>query len=82
MTDLQLYKHIVEYCSEIHKDGLCFVDPYNYQDFVEGLEINDSEQGFEAYISTDGTLCFNIDDISHMINDFDTFKEELLKESI
>lgn len=82
MTDLQLYKHIVEYCSEIHKDGMCFVDPYRYEDFVKGLDLYDCEQGFDAHICAGGSIAFYIDDISHMIDDFDTFKEELLKEAI
>lgn len=81
MTDLHLYNHIIKYCSEIHKDGMCFVSPYNYEDFVKGLEINDSEQGFEAYVSTDGTFCFSIDSISHMMDDFDSFKDELLEKA-
>ena len=43
MTDIQLYQHCEKYIHEIHKfDGMCFVEPYDYQEFVQGLDIQDS----------------------------------------
>ena len=58
MTDIQLYQHCEEYIHEVHKfDGMCFVEPYNYQEFVQGLDIQDSESGFDAYVSSGSMSC-------------------------
>ena len=44
MTDIELYNHFEEYVTEVHSDGMCFVEPYHYKDFVAGLNINDTDQ--------------------------------------
>lgn len=80
MTDLELYVHFNKYVFEVHKDGHCFVRRFDYDDFTKFLPINDAEEGFEAYITSDGVLCFNIDDVSHFFDDFETFKETFLKQ--
>ena len=79
MSDVELYAHFSEYVSEVHKDGMCFVEPYNYADFVEGLNIRDTEQGFDAYISSGGVLCFDIDETEYFFDDFESFKETFIK---
>ena len=79
MTDVELYAHFSEYVTEVHKDGMCFVEPYHYVDFVSGLDIRDCEQGFDAFISTNGTLCFNIDDVEYFFDEFDVFKEAFIE---
>ena len=79
MTDIQLYQHCEEYIHEVHKfDGMCFVEPYNYQEFVQGLDIQDSESGFDAYVSSGGTLCFKIDELEPFFKDFDAFREAFI----
>ena len=78
MTDIELYTHLEEYVTEVHSDGMCFVEPYHYQDFVTGLNINDSEQGFYAYVSTGGVLCFDIDVIEYLCDDFESFKKTFI----
>lgn len=80
MTDLELYVHFNKYVFEMHKDGNCFVYPFNYGDFTKCLPIDDAENGFEAYITSDGVLCFNINDVSQFFDDFETFKKTLMKE--
>lgn len=80
MTDLELYVHFNKYVFEVHKDGICFVRCYDYNDFVKDLPINDAEEGFDAFITCNGNLCFNIDDVSHFFEDFETFKETFMKE--
>ena len=82
MNDIQLYKHIKEYCFEIHKDGKCFVYPHNYEEFVKGLDIRDSEYGINAFICSGGDLAFDIDELEYFANDFDALKEEVLKEAV
>lgn len=79
MTDLELYAHLGKYVSECHEDGVCFVEPYDYEDFAKGLPITDSEDIIDAHISTGGTLCFNIDEFEWMCEDFDTFKQVFIK---
>ena len=79
MSDIQLYRHCEEYIHEVHKfDGMCFVEPYNYQEFVQGLDIQDSESGFDAYVSSGGTLCFKIDELEPFFSDFDSFREAFI----
>ena len=78
MTDIELYTHFEEYVTEVHSDGMCFVEPYHYQDFVAGLNINDTEQGFDAYVSTGGVLCFDIDVIECRCDDFERFKKTFI----
>lgn len=80
MTDLELYVHFNKYVFEVHEDGICFIIPSNYENFVLELPLIDSERGFKAYVTSDGYLCFNIDDVSHFFDDFETFKEIFLKE--
>lgn len=79
MRDVELYAHFSEYVTEVHKDGMCFVEPYHYADFVEGLKIQDTEQGFDAFISTNGVLCFDIDETEYFFDDFEVFKETFIK---
>ena len=79
MTDLHLYLLIEKYSSEVHEDGVVFIPPYNYLDFVKELGIKDSYKGFDAYISTDGNLCFKLDNISHITEDFDDFKKWIIE---
>lgn len=79
LSDLELYQHFVDYVDEVHEDGTCFVARYNYEHFVLKLPLIDSEQGFEAYVTTYGTLCFNIDDMEHFFDDFKTFKDVFMK---
>lgn len=72
MTDLELYVHFKKYVFEVHKDGICFVYPFDYNDFTKCLPINDAEEGFDAVITTDGVLCFDmarfiIDNIAYNI---------------
>ena len=79
MTDIQLYQHCEKYIHEVHKfDCMCFVEPYDYQEFVRGLDIQDSESGFDAYVSSGGTLCFEIDELEPFFNDFDAFREAFI----
>lgn len=78
-TDIELYTLLEDYVSEVHNDGMCFVEPYNYADFVEGLDIKDCEQGFDAYVTTGGVLCFNIDELEYFFDDFETVKEKFLE---
>ena len=65
---------------EVHKDGNCFVRSFDYYDFVKKLPINDAERNFDAVITSNGNLCFDIDDVSHFFEDFETFKETFMKE--
>lgn len=78
MTDIEIYSHFEEYVTEVHSDGMCFVEPYHYKDFVAGLNINDTEQGFDAYVSTGGVLCFDIDVIECRCDDFESFKKTFI----
>lgn len=79
MTDLHLYFIIEKYSSEVHEDGVVFIPSYNYLDFVEELGIKDSYKGFDAHISTNGNLCFKLDDISHLTEDFGDFKKRVIE---
>ena len=79
MTDLHLYLIIEKYSSEVHEDGVVFIPPYNYLDFVKELGIKDSYKGFDAYVSTNGNLCFKLDDISHLTEDFGDFKKRVIE---
>ena len=79
MTDLHLYLIIEKYSSEVHEDGVVFIPPYNYLDFVKELGIKDSYKGFDAHISANGNLCFKLDNISHITEDFDDFKKWIIE---
>lgn len=79
MTDLHLYLLIEKCSSEVHEDGVVFIPPYNYLDFVKELDIKESCKGFDAYVSTNGCLCFKLDDISHLTEDFNDFKKRVIK---
>ena len=76
---LHLYLIIEKYSSEVHEDGVVFIPPYNYLDFVKELGIKDSYKGFDAHISTNGDLCFKLDDISHLTEDFGDFKKRVIE---
>lgn len=78
MTDIELCTRFEEYVTGVHSDGMRFVEPYHYRDFVTGLNINDSEQGFDAYVSTGGNLCFDIDVIECRCDDFESFKKTFI----
>ena len=65
-----MYAHFDECVCEVHKDGKCFVMPYEYEKFVAGLNIKDCEQGFEAFVSVGGVFCFDIDDMEFFFDDF------------
>lgn len=81
MIDLELYAHFSKFVYEVHKDdGICFVLRCDYDNFTKGLPIDDSEKGFEAFITSNGDLCFNIDDVSHFFDDFETFKKTFMEE--
>ena len=70
---------IEKYSSEVHEDGVVFIPPYNYLDFVKELGIKDSYKGFDAHVSTNGYLCFKLDDISHLTEDFGDFKKRVIE---
>lgn len=82
MTDLELYVHFNKYVFEVRKDGYCFVRRFDYNDFTKYLPINSIKEGFDAVITFDGNLCFDIDDVSHFFDDFETFKETFMKEKV
>ena len=77
MTDLELYAHLEKYVSECHEDGVCFVEPYNYDRFVKKLQIR--ETPIDTKITIGGILCFDIDEFEWMCEDFDTFKRVFIK---
>ena len=79
LSDLELYQHFVDYVDEVHKDGTCFVNSFDYENFVLKLAIEDSEEGFEAYVTHHGDICFNIDDMEHFFDDFETFKDLFMR---
>lgn len=80
MSDLELYQHFVDYVFEVHRDGNCFVRRFDYDAFTKCLPINDAEDYFDAVITSDGDLCFNIEDVLHFFDDFDTFKDLFMRQ--
>ena len=80
LSDLELYQHFIDCVDEVHEDGTCFVNSFDYENFVLGLAIEDSEQGFEAFVTHHGDICFNIDDMMHFFDDFETFKDLFMRQ--
>lgn len=75
MSDLDLYRLILRYCSEYHEDGIFFIAPWDLKDFVQYLGIKDSENGVPATITTDGFLAVDT-------HEFESWFEEDIEEII
>lgn len=78
----EYYNAIDNYVYEIHDDGKLFVQPFNYCDFVSVFEINDAEQGFDAYVATDGMLVVDIKIFENRVEDYDLFKQVVLSKAL
>lgn len=79
LSDMELYQHFVDYVDYADEGGICFVTRSEYEHFVSKLPLIDSDHGFDAHVTTYGELCFDIDNVAHFFDDFETFKDLFLK---
>ena len=78
MTELELYKIVKDNVFELHDDGLMFICPFNYEDFIKNIDI-DSESRINCVICSKGCLCIDIHEFEgHLDGDMQVVINHLL----
>lgn len=78
MTELELYKIVKDNVFELHDDGLMFIYPFYYEDFIKNIDI-DSESPINCTICSKGCLCIDIHEFEdHLDGDMQVVINHLL----